>query len=136
RGGNPIPKIQWLRGGRHITQDISTTVSDSLVQSELRLVVSPEDNSFGTFGAPTYECRAISSTIKQPLRAQHNFTVHFPPKTVKIRKVTPVFKAGGVGTLECVTDASNPAAPGKIGTLFYFKIGILFIIFLKFCLKI
>lgn len=55
-----------------ITQDIATTVSDSLVQSELSVVVSAEDNAFGA----TYECRAISSAIKEPLRSQYNFTVY------------------------------------------------------------
>jgi hypothetical protein len=39
-----------------------------------------------------------------------------PPKTVKIRTVTPTFKTGGIGTLECASDASNPAA---ISTILY-----------------
>ena len=101
--GNPLPSLEWYRGGTYIN---ATTTdrgeSESYVSSEIHVKVSRTDNQLD------YECRGQSeANPDNPVTKKISMTVQFPPHQlyISVEPENPV--EGKSAVLTCKTDSSN-----------------------------
>uniref|UniRef100_A0A8D0BBY2 NPHS1 adhesion molecule, nephrin n=1 Tax=Salvator merianae TaxID=96440 RepID=A0A8D0BBY2_SALMN len=103
-GGSPLPRLNWFKENRIVTQGTTSGSSGNIVSKELILKTAPSDNM------ATYRCNATGSSRLSALTAFTRLHVQFPPLHVTITVKEKNIKSGQSVTLHCKSGSSNPPA--------------------------
>ncbi|XP_033641299.1 nephrin-like [Asterias rubens] len=102
RGGNPLAEVYWWKNG--VQMDHSYITDGAGARNTLPITVGYSDNK------AVYRCQVSSRVLPQPLTAQVQFTVFFPPAYVNITGHEQMVNTGATLTLHCKSANSNPSA--------------------------
>ncbi|XP_038064880.1 nephrin-like [Patiria miniata] len=102
RGGNPLAEVYWWKNG--VQMDHSYITDGAGARNTLPITVGYSDNN------AVYKCQVSSVVLPEPLTAQVQFTVYFPPAYVNITGHENMVNSGATLTLQCTSANSNPSA--------------------------
>ncbi|XP_022110423.1 nephrin-like [Acanthaster planci] len=102
RGGNPLAEVYWWKNG--IQMDHSYVTDGASARNTLPIIVGYSDIN------AVYKCQVSSVVLPEPLTAQVQFTVYFPPAYVNITGHEEMVNSGATITLQCTSANSNPSA--------------------------